>query len=116
MMLGEEVSKPPGRRRHDAEAATAVKYGFNGSSERLDIDAERHSRVFLPKLLGHLSNRVDRIEDVNHHGQFRLQASRHALRPGLQQVDPSDDAAGIAQKYRSRWGEFWIAARPVEQL
>jgi hypothetical protein len=99
----------------DADAATAVKHRLNGSSERLDIDAERHSRVFLPKLLGHLSNRVDRIEDVNDHGQFRLQADRHALRPGLQQVDPGDDAASIAQKGRSRRSEFGIAAGAVEQ-
>src|SRR4029077_19647667 len=103
------------KRSDDANAATAVKHGFNGSSERLDIDAERYSRVFLPKLLGHLSNRVDRIEDVNHRGQFRLQASRHALRPGLQQVDPGDGAASIAQKGQSRWGEFGIAASAVEQ-
>src|SRR5712672_3370887 len=103
-------------RSDDADAATAVEHGFNGSAERLDIDAERHSRVFLPKLLGHLSNRVDRIEDVNHHGQFRLQANRHALRPGLQQVDPGDDAASVAQNGQSRWGEFGIAAGAVEQL
>src|SRR6267142_6204277 len=104
------------KRSDDADATTAVKHGFNGSSERLDIAAERHSRVFLPKLLGHLSYRVDRIEDVNHHGQFRLQANRHAFRPGLQQVDPGDDAASIAQNGQSRWGEFGIAARAVEQL
>src|ERR1700692_3295769 len=76
-------------RSDDADAATAVKHGFNGSSERLDIDAERHARVYLPKLPGHLSNRVDRIEDVNYHGQFRLQATRHALRRAFSKSTPA---------------------------
>jgi hypothetical protein len=88
---------------------------LDGASERLDIDAERHSRVFLPKLLGHLGDRVDRIEDVDHHGQFRLQACRHALRAGLQQVDPGDDAARIGQNDRARRGELGVAAGSVEQ-
>ncbi len=59
--------------------STTVKYRLDGASERFDVDAERHAGIFLPKLRRNLSNRVDRIEDVNHDGQFRLQTGRHAV-------------------------------------
>src|SRR5260221_37706 len=74
-----------GQRSHHPGARTAVKHGLDGSSERLDIDAERHARVILPKPLALLVDRVDRLEDADHHGHFRLQTIRHALRPRLQQ-------------------------------
>src|SRR4029077_20730736 len=51
-----------------------------------------------------------------YHGQFGLQSDRHAFRPGLQQVDPGDDASGIRQNGHPGWRKLGITARAIEQL
>jgi len=77
-----------------------------GSSERPRHRSERHSRVFLPKLLGHLSlsRRSDRDSiTTDNSGSM---ANRHAFRPAFSKSTPVIICEHRSQNLQSRWGEF----------
>src|ERR1700679_3766932 len=103
------------KRTDDADATASVENRLDGSSKRLHINAERYAGKLLTECSCDLGDRIDRIKDVDDNGQFRLQAGSHALRAGLQQVDPGNDRPRIRQKNHAGWREDGIASGTIEQ-
>src|SRR4029077_6552245 len=80
-----------GKRANNADTAASIENRLDGSPERLHVNSQSNAGKLLTKCPRDLGNGIDRIKDVYHNGQLRLQAGGHALRTGLEQIDPFDN-------------------------
>src|SRR6266851_3879282 len=111
-----EVRRGGGQRAHHPEGAATVHHRLQNGTQCFDKKRQRRRRKLCLKGRDGASELFEREHHIHHDAQFRLKATRQALRAGLENIHPTHDRARFCKKRQALTGEHRGAAGAIEQL